>query len=72
MVDQHHIGPSPLAARVGDVARAWQLHLTARAAIGNNKATRRVMGAAEQLAELVGDIERRARDANGYPIEEDR
>jgi hypothetical protein len=57
---------SPLVARMHDVARASGEHWAMGARVGNNKATLRIVGAAEELRLLLGEIAVGTRDGLGY------
>lgn len=58
---------SPLVARMHDVASASLRHKQAGLRVGDNKATNRIVGAAEELRELIEEIGRGERDGLGYP-----
>lgn len=62
---------SPLVHHIDQVIKAYEAWAK-NARVGNNAATVRIVGAAEELALLREEIYRGERDGLGYPIEEEK
>jgi len=60
---------SPLVRCIEDVTRASLAHTRSGARVGNNKATGRVVGAADELRLLIEAIKRGELDGLGYAPE---